>query len=79
MFLFDLLPIKESRRGKVKWFNQGKGFGFIIPENGDEEIFFHYSSIKMKGFKTIPNGQIVSFETDPQDSKKACCVKICLI
>jgi len=77
--LFNLIKPQESKRGKVKWFNEKKGYGFIISEDDRKEVFCHYSSIKMKGFKTIPNGQIVDFELDPSDNKKATCVKICLI
>lgn len=78
--MFDFLKTAENKRGRVKWFNEEKGYGFIIPEdNSKEEIFFHYSSIKMKGFKTIPNGQIVDFEIDPNDAKKASSVKLCLV
>ncbi|AGF48291.1 CspA family beta-ribbon cold shock protein [Candidatus Kinetoplastibacterium oncopeltii TCC290E] len=49
--------------GTVKWFNDAKGFGFITPDNGGEEIFAHFSSIEMDGFKTLKEGQKVSYET----------------
>lgn len=49
--------------GVVKWFNNAKGFGFIIPENGGADIFAHYSSIDMDGYKTLKAGQKVSYET----------------
>ncbi|AFZ83602.1 CspA family beta-ribbon cold shock protein [Candidatus Kinetoplastibacterium blastocrithidii TCC012E] len=49
--------------GTVKWFNDAKGFGFITPDNGGEEIFAHFSSIQMDGFKTLKEGQKVSYET----------------
>jgi cold shock protein len=48
-------------KGKVKWFNENKGFGFIEQENG-EDIFVHYSVIHMDGFKTLPEGAEVEFE-----------------
>jgi CspA family cold shock protein len=48
--------------GTVKWFNNAKGFGFILPENGGEDLFAHYSSIEMDGYKTLKAGQAVSFE-----------------
>ncbi len=48
--------------GKVKWFNDEKGYGFITPEGGGQDIFCHYSSIRMEGFRTLQEGQKVSFE-----------------
>ena len=48
--------------GKVKWFNETKGFGFIEPEGGGKDLFVHYSAIQDKGFKTLREGQEVSFE-----------------
>jgi CspA family cold shock protein len=48
-------------RGKVKWFNDAKGFGFIEQESG-EDVFVHFSSIQMDGFKTLAEGQVVEFE-----------------
>ena len=47
--------------GKVKWFNNEKGYGFIIKENSDD-IFVHYSQIQDEGFKTLEEGQVVEFE-----------------
>ena len=49
-------------KGRVKWFNNAKGFGFIIPEDESEDYFVHYSSIVMDGYKTLKAGQTVSFE-----------------
>ncbi len=48
-------------KGKVKWFNENKGFGFIEQENGDD-VFVHYSVIEMEGFKTLAEGAEVEFE-----------------
>jgi CspA family cold shock protein len=48
--------------GRVKWFNNAKGYGFILPEDGGEDFFAHYSSIQMDGYKTLKAGQLVSFE-----------------
>ena len=48
--------------GIVKWFNNTKGYGFITPDDGDADIFVHFSSIQMEGFKTLKEGQRVEFE-----------------
>ena len=48
--------------GKVKWFNPAKGYGFIAPADGDQEIFVHYSSISGEGFKTLNEGDPVRFD-----------------
>lgn len=48
--------------GTVKWFNDAKGFGFITPENGGGDLFAHYSAIQGNGFKTLKEGQKVSFD-----------------
>lgn len=49
-------------QGIVKWFNDAKGFGFITPDDGGEDLFAHFSAIEMKGFKTLKEGQKVTFE-----------------
>ncbi|TCS71583.1 putative cold-shock DNA-binding protein [Sulfuritortus calidifontis] len=48
--------------GIVKWFNDSKGYGFITPDGGGEDLFAHFSAINMSGFKTLKEGQRVSFE-----------------
>lgn len=48
--------------GTVKWFNNAKGFGFICPDDGGEDIFAHYSTIQMDGYRTLKAGQPVEFE-----------------
>ncbi|MCL6618677.1 cold-shock protein [Thermomonas hydrothermalis] len=48
--------------GTVKWFNDAKGFGFIAPEDGSADVFVHFSAIDAKGFRTLKEGQRVSFE-----------------
>ena len=49
-------------KGKVKWFNNQKGFGFIIPENENGDVFVHYSTIQGDGYKTLTAGQDVEFD-----------------
>jgi CspA family cold shock protein len=48
--------------GKVKWFNDAKGFGFITPDNGQKDCFVHYSAIQGNWFKTLAEGDAVEFE-----------------
>lgn len=50
--------------GTVKWFNESKGFGFIAQDNGGDDVFVHFSSIQVGGFKTLNEGQKVSFEIE---------------
>ncbi|MBF0284647.1 MAG: cold-shock protein [Magnetococcales bacterium] len=49
-------------QGTVKWFNNAKGYGFIAPDGGGEDVFVHFSAIQVQGFKTLDEGQKVSFE-----------------
>lgn len=48
--------------GTVKWFNDSKGYGFITPDDGSDDLFAHFSAITMQGFKTLKEGQKVTFE-----------------
>lgn len=52
--------------GTVKWFNNAKGFGFIISQEHNEDLFAHYSTILVEGYKTLKAGQEVEFETKPE-------------
>ncbi len=61
-------------RGKVKWFNDSKGYGFIEQESGDD-VFVHHSSIQGEGFKTLKEGQTVEFDIE-QGSKGAGAVNV---
>jgi len=48
--------------GTVKWFSNAKGYGFILPDGGEEDVFAHFSAIEMDGYKTLKQGQKVEFE-----------------
>jgi CspA family cold shock protein len=50
--------------GTVKWFNESKGFGFITPDSGDKDVFVHFSAIVGDGFRTLAEGQAVSFQVE---------------
>ncbi|WP_339801541.1 cold shock domain-containing protein [uncultured Marinobacter sp.] len=54
-------------KGKVKWFNNAKGYGFIIEEGCSDDLFAHFSSVQMEGYKTLKAGQPVTFEKKPGD------------
>lgn len=62
--------------GTVKWFNDAKGFGFITPESGSDDLFVHFSAIQSSGFKTLTEGQKVSYdETTGPKGKQAANIK----
>ncbi|EEX94687.1 cold-shock DNA-binding domain-containing protein [Vibrio orientalis CIP 102891 = ATCC 33934] len=56
--------MSNKTTGIVKWFNEEKGFGFITPENGGADVFVHFRAITSDGFKTLKEGQQVSFEVE---------------
>jgi CspA family cold shock protein len=63
--------------GKVKWFNPQKGFGFIQPDEGERDVFVHYSAISAAGFKTLEEGQLVQFDLiDGQKGPQAANVQV---
>ncbi len=49
--------------GTVKWFNESKGYGFIVPDDGGEDLFVHHSNIATEGYRTLPEGQKVEYQT----------------
>ncbi|MCK6471326.1 MAG: cold shock domain-containing protein [Planctomycetes bacterium] len=53
--------------GKVKWFNDQKGYGFITPDDGDRDLFVHHTSILAEGFRTLSEGQAVEYEVEESD------------
>ena len=62
--------------GTVKWFNASKGYGFITPTDGGDDVFAHYSAIEMEGYKTLKEGQQVEFEVqDGPKGPQASCIR----
>ncbi len=64
-------------KGKVKWFNEQKGYGFITPEDGSKDVFVHFSAIQDSGFKTLKENEDVEFdvEENPPKGKRAANLK----
>ena len=67
--------------GTVKWFNNEKGFGFISNDDGSGDVFVHFSAIQAEGFRTLAEGQKVSYDTepDPKDPNKLREVNVCAL
>ena len=65
-------------QGTVKWFNAEKGYGFLSNEEGGEDVFVHFSAIQVDGYKTLNEGQKVTFdvEPDPKNSSKMRAVNV---
>jgi CspA family cold shock protein len=61
-FLFEVYMSKVT--GTVKWFNPEKGYGFLTQDNGGKDVFVHFRAIVAEGYKTLPEGQRVSFEVE---------------
>ncbi|MBR9873770.1 cold-shock protein [Vibrio sp. J1-1] len=59
--------MSDRMTGAVKWFNETKGFGFITKDSDSQDIFVHFRAISSDGFKTLLEGQRVSFEVEPGD------------
>ena len=71
--------MSNKMTGLVKWFNAEKGYGFITNDASGEDVFVHYSSIVSEGYKSLNEGQKVTFEmeSDPRDSRKLRAVNVC--
>jgi cold shock CspA family protein len=70
---FSIFSGCRMATGTVKWFNEAKGYGFITPDDGGQDLFAHFSEIQAKGFKTLQEKQKVSFEvkTGPKGKQAA--------
>ena len=63
------MEVPEMSQGTVKWFNSEKGYGFIANDEGGDDVFVHYSAIQAEGYKSLKEGQKVSFETETDPKK----------
>ena len=62
-------------KGTVKWFNESKGYGFIVPEDGGADLFVHHSEIQVEGFATLRDGQAVEY-TVGEGKKGPCATRV---
>jgi len=60
-----------AQSGTVKWFNPTKGFGFIVPENGGNDVFVHISAVEAAGLKSLEEGQKIQFEVEDNRGREA--------
>lgn len=67
--------MKEMSTGTVKWFDAGKGYGFITPEDGSKDLFVHHSEIQTDGYATLNDGQQVEYELG-EGQKGPCATKV---
>jgi CspA family cold shock protein len=58
----EIMEVRSMLTGTVKWFNEKKGYGFIVPDGQDQDVFVHYSAIQADGYKTLAEGDKVQFE-----------------
>jgi len=71
------MSINTTQTGTVKWFDDGKGFGFITPEQGGKDLFAHFKEIRSEGFKSLSEGQRVEFEvTQGQKGPQASNIRV---
>ena len=56
-----------SQTGKIKWFNDAKGFGFVTPDDGSKDVFVHFSAIQGEGFKSLAEGDRIEIDVQPSE------------
>jgi len=70
-FLMTIMETTMAESGTVKWFNPTKGFGFIVPENGGNDVFVHISAVEQAGLKALDEGQKVQYELEDNRGRQA--------
>ena len=63
--------MSNRRKGTVKWFNKTKGFGFIVPDDGGKDVFVHISAVEKAGWKSLNEGQVLTFSMQENRGKQA--------